>query len=70
MEDRLCKDCKHCSTFKIIPWIGPTHYVCIHPTFIETNKVTGKIKKKYRMCSDEREYLGNCMTYGHHWEKK
>lgn len=70
MEDLLCKDCKHCVAFKLIPFIGPTKYICTHPGLATTNKVTGKTKKNYNLCSDARNYLGFCSTIGYNWEKK
>ncbi len=70
MKDLLCKDCKHCVAFKLIPFIGPTNYICAHPGLATSSRITGKTKKNYRLCSDERSFFGNCSTVGYRWEKK
>ena len=70
MEDKFCKDCKYCFTYKLIPFIGPTVHMCTHPAVIETDKINGKIIKKYSMCSYERGVFGFCLTPGYAWEKK
>ena len=55
MTDKLCKDCRWCrrSFFPAIfdPYLFAT---CVHPSNVEKNLVSAKVRTKYRYCSTVR----------------